>query len=293
MNVWRRTLQIAVALLFIAVPFFNAYGVQWFYGNLLSFKVGGLPLADPLAVAQVGMAAMSFTGDMLLGAGLVVLLAMILGPVFCSWLCPFGLFSELLHTCAAHRKKNPGQTAASPRRPFRKAFYRRWGGFFVKLLLVFAGLALCLLPDPLLFLNQLSLPGWYSRVWQAVALGELTGVFLGLSLLAGVLFTEMIVKRRLWCRYVCPQSVLISLARLLNPRSLRVVFQAGKCTCKKDAPCSRACSLDLEPRSHRLGRQLACTNCGQCIETCAAYGSALSFGVKRSVHRNDEPPPGS
>ena len=283
MKVWRRTLQVAVALLFIAVPFLNKYGVHWFYGNLLSFKVGALPLADPLAVAQVGVASGSFTADMLLGAGLVLLLAMIFGSVFCSWLCPIGLFSELLHTSVTGRSKELGQTSASPLRPSQKVFYYRWGGFFVKILLIFMGLALCLIPEPLLFLNQLSLPGWYSRFWQAVALGELTGVFLGIGLISMVLFTEMILKQRLWCRYLCPQSVLISLARLLSPRSLRVVFQAKKCTCKRDSPCKKACSLGLEPRSRKLEQKLACTNCGQCIETCSAYGKALSFGVKRSA----------
>ncbi|KAF4531304.1 hypothetical protein B566_EDAN019407 [Ephemera danica] len=65
---------------------------------MLSFKAGALPLADPLAVAQVAVATGGFTQDMLLGAGLVLLLAAFCGPVFCSWACPFGLLSELLYT---------------------------------------------------------------------------------------------------------------------------------------------------------------------------------------------------
>ncbi|MDR3357835.1 MAG: 4Fe-4S binding protein [Desulfovibrio sp.] len=40
---------------------------------------------------------------MCMGAGLALLLALLMGPVFCSWLCPYGFFSELAHAPGAKR----------------------------------------------------------------------------------------------------------------------------------------------------------------------------------------------
>jgi ferredoxin-type protein NapH len=34
------------------------------------------------------------TSDLLLGAGIALLLALVLGTVFCSWVCHFGVLSE-------------------------------------------------------------------------------------------------------------------------------------------------------------------------------------------------------
>lgn len=284
---WRRNSQAFAALLFIVLPFANKYGLNLFYGNLLSFKAGIVPLADPLAITQVGILTGSFTSDMLMGAGLVLALALLLGPVFCSWLCPFGLLSELAHRrpvsgpvselvseSGGGRYEKSGQSAS------RKPLGRRGYGVFLKLAIMLTGLFLCLLVASLPFLNQLSLPGWYSRLWQAAALEEYNTIFSALTLIGVVLLLEFILRKRLWCGYLCPQSVLISLARLLAPRSLHIAFQADKCICKGKKPCSQACSLDLEPRSKRLGQKLACTNCGQCVESCARHGRALSFAVR-------------
>lgn len=282
---WRRATQAFVALFFIALPFVNQYGLNFFYGNLLSFKAGTLPLADPLAVAQVGILAGSFTNDMLLGAGLVLALALLLGSVFCSWICPFGLLSELLYKHSVNKwgatlSGRFGESGESRRQSSRKQS-SRWGyGFFFKLAVMLTGLLLCLLVLTVPFLNQFSMPGWFTRLWQAAALEEYDTIFSALALLGFILLLELIWQKRLWCRYLCPQSVMISLARLFTPRSLGIAFAPAKCVCKGKKPCSQACSLNLEPRSNRLGQKLACTNCGQCVESCAQHGKALSFSFK-------------
>ena len=288
---WRRCSQFCIALVFIILPFINSAHLNWAYGNFLAFAFGPVPFADPLAVAQVSAITFSITNAMLLGAGLALLLALFLGSVFCSWVCPFGLLSELQHSAIKANKSAQAQKSLAKEKSAKastvQARQTYWGfGFFIKLSIVITGIALCLLLISEPFMNQLSLPGWYSRIWQAVALQEWATVATGSTVLVLVLLLDFITKKRIWCRYLCPQSVLISLARLCSPKSLGVKFIKEQCSCKGSRPCQTACSLDLLPRANSTWQHLSCTNCGQCITTCSKYGKALSFSFDSAFKKS-------
>ncbi|MDR2574658.1 MAG: 4Fe-4S binding protein [Desulfovibrio sp.] len=260
----RRATQWAVVLLFLGVPLLNATGNHIVSGNLFSFSAGPLTLADPLAVLQACAGALSGTPTMLWAAGLTLLAAAVLGPVFCSWICPYGLFSEL--ACKALRRGRNNTPGARPRLAFH--------AFAVKTGIVCAGfLTIALYPSP--WLNQLSMPGWCTRVPQHVVLYR--EILWGAGLVLSVLTVEVLAGRRLWCRYICPQSVLVCLAGMLLPARLRIRFNPKACTCGKANPCASACSLFLNPRSGGAAQRLQCTNCGDCVNACRKKGNALSF----------------
>lgn len=263
---WRRLVQIGVVLAFIAIPLLNRKEINALAGNFLSFNFAGLPLADPLAALQVMAGTFSTTPSMLIGLGFALLLAALMGPVFCAWICPYGFFSELLH-----RDRASLDTKDVP--PVRG---RSFAG---KALLVLAGLLAVMLFLPTPVLNQLSMPGWYSRVMQQAVLYQnvLWGALLLIFL---VLLAEWVSGRRFWCRYVCPQSVLISLAGLVLPGRFGVRFTRKSCTCPAtDRACLKTCSLHLNPREQNPAQRLQCTNCGDCIDACGKRGGALHFGL--------------
>ena len=92
------------------------------------------------------------------------------------------------------------------------------------------------------------------------------------------LVLELLTGKRLWCRYVCPQSVLLGLSARFFPRAgkgLRIDWQAKRCSCGKDAPCRAACSLGLNPRNVEGPERRDCTMCGDCVKACASKGGAL------------------
>ncbi len=254
---YRRLVQIGTALLMAALPFANAAGFTQVSGNFLSFDLFGLPLADPLASAQAALGGLSTTSSLLIGAGGVLLLALVLGRVFCSWLCPYGLLSELVFSLRG-KVGNTGR-----------------GGGISRPLIAVLGLVCVALFLPAPWLNQLSLPGWYSRAAQHAAF---YGVVLwGALAFPTLLAAEFIAGKRLWCRYLCPQSALLSLMAVV-PAGLRLRFTPKKCTCRKeDRACLAACSLNLNPRAITSMQRLECTNCGDCIDACRARGRALSF----------------
>lgn len=261
---WRRCLQIGLAAGMAVIPWANARGLDWISGNYLALDVLGLPLADPLAVLQVLVSAGDVAARAALGAGLALALAVILGPVFCAYACPYGLLSELVHGLDRRASRDAGRpTDATGRRGFRcKAALTGLG------LAVVAGFGL----PPLL--NLLSMPAYYSRLWQHAALG---GFLWPLAVMPLALLVEWASGARLWCRFVCPQSVLLGLMRRINPWALRLDFTPGRCTCRAgESRCVGACSLGLDPRRVRK-LALACTNCGDCRTACRSLGRALGF----------------
>ena len=258
---WRRFIQICVLVFLVVVPVLNIYRIHVFHGNLLAFNLAGVPFADPLAALQVFVAGSGHSQTMLLGAGLVLLLALVMGTVFCSWICPFGLLSEL-----AHKKGGVTQSRIFP--------------FWIKTGFLVLGLVVGLLFSLGPILNQFSMPGWISRALQHALLYRefLFGVFLA----AAVLAVELLMRRRFWCRYVCPQSVLLSLFSVILPQTLQVRYSRKKCICKaSDRPCMAACSLNLNPRKPVLSQRVECTNCGDCVDACRERGRALSLGLGR------------
>lgn len=297
---WRRPAQWAVLALFAALPWLNRKGFHGVSGTLFSLEAWGLPLADPLAAAQV-LAAGALPGMRLLLGGLLVLaVAVVLGRVFCSWGCPYGLLSELVHARrrkgakTGHGARSAGlsasRTAAADaehtvsQQASRLAFSSAArGGFPVRTGLVAAGLALTALAGAPL-LNQFSLPGEITLQLLALAYpapGAWDWPWVGLALIIALLVAEWRTRTRLWCRYLCPQSVLLSLAARLWPGALAIRRDMRRCTCAaNDRACAGACSLGLDPRIPNRAPRSECTNCGDCATACAARGGALRLGFR-------------
>lgn len=266
LQTFRRTVQIAVLVFLAAVPVLNVKDVHWISGNFFFFDIAGFALADPLAVVQVFLSARAWMWETFVGALAVLAVAALLGQVFCSWACPFGLLSEL-----ANRVR--------PRSGVHgKAIADR--GFWLKFLITVFGLAMIgsLGLPPLM--NLLSMPGWFARFFQQWGWeGAIPAV-----LVAVVLVAEVLLGRRIWCRWACPQSVLLAVMNRAVPVGLHLKYEPAKCSCGKELkPCHGACSLNLDPR-HLSRMDMACNNCGDCVSACADRGRALAWvwGTKRA-----------
>lgn len=267
LHTWRRTIQIGVANAFIIIPWLNHMQISIVYGNFLSFHFYKFPLADPLAVLQVTLKNSYFCADLLIGAGIGLLIAACLGTVFCSWICPFGLLSEWGYALSKRWKPKNHLKETHPRRK----------GFRTRIVFFLIGISGFFLFTTTPVLNQLSLPAWYSRIFQFWF--EQRHLSMAILSLAVIIAVEVATGTRLWCRSVCPQSVLISLAKLLNKRRLQVDFNTDECICNNQtgAACLRACSLGLDPKRLNHWLETECTNCGDCISVCKNRGGALTF----------------
>lgn len=286
LHMLRRSCQSGIFLLFAALPWLNAAGLHLMTGSLFALDFFGIPFADPASAVQamvLGVAAGISPGWRLVaGGGLALLLALLLGRVFCGWLCPYGLLSELAH------RLSRGSRGSAARTGRERQFFASKAGIFILALVVCAVSGYSLL-------TLLSMPGELSlvpmRLWQGltamrvaeqpVASGSLLAVTgLGLLVPAVALLAEILFGKRVWCRYICPQSVMLGLAAWLLPKNwpgLRVGWNPASCTCKGEVPCRAACSLGCEPR-HKAGpSRRDCIMCGDCVKACSRRGGALHW----------------
>lgn len=275
----RRLVQVAALALLAATPWLNRSGFTGMKGSLFAFDFFGCPFADPLGPVQMLLSGMAPGWRLAAGGGAALLLALCLGRVFCSWLCPFGLLSEAVQGL---------RSKAAPPKPAKHGFRSRAA-------VMLAGLTLAaLLGFPLL--NQLSLPGGFSLglITAAAPLSdkailslETRILFFALPFLPVllVLAAEIVTGKRLWCRWVCPQSVLLSLMARL-PLAPRLQRSLSRCTCKNGAhACRAACPLGLDPRNPRSASPLECTNCGACVLACSRVhaGSPAALSLSRGA----------
>ncbi len=243
---WRRTIQIVILLFYIALPLANASGFTAINGTLAALKIGRIDLIEPSSALSAVIAGRHVTRALLLGIAPVVLLALALGPVFCSWICPWGLVSEGI------AKFRISQRWAI--RPWIRLRRIR----LISLAAWFAGSAAFAIPLAGLFsaprvITTLPLEAIFLRMLSPVTAG----------ILVSLLLLEILGPRRIWCRAICPAGGLTNYTR--GGRTLKVVAR-GKCACPAEPKCFMECEWSLDPRL--VGTYDGCTNCMRCIEVC-------------------------
>lgn len=247
---WRRLVQFGVALFYVALPLLHLFDVRVLAGTLASLKIGSFDLTEPASAVAGALASRTFTLTLLMGIAPVVLLALVAGPVFCSWICPWGLISEGVDRL---RSRVIPQT-------WRGETWKltRWPRYALLAMLfaaaVFASLPVVALLSAPRAITSLPLEIIYLRM-----ISPLTAI-----LLLAVLAIEVLAPRRLWCRVLCPVGATMALLR--TPKTLAIRWDESLCACPRVAPCHTGCPWGVDPRKKMTFD--ACTNCMKCVDVC-------------------------
>ena len=285
----RHLLRLATLLLIVALPLLAAYRVahppvgsaaagraavllEGMRGNTWSLQIGALSLSDPLGAVESLVAGKALVSALLLGLALPVLVTVVLGRVFCAWVCPVGFLLEL----GDKLRHGMGRIGLRPR---NIAFWR--GNKYV--LLVVGLIFSAALATPLLsaFYPPALLVGELHR-WAWVFVSGGGGVTWGVLFLLSILLVELFVSRRMWCRYLCPGGALYNL--LGWRRTVRISLPDEKCD--RCGDCVVECGMGLNPMDGLTG--LECDNCLVCVDVCPpdalANVVALAEGKKEGEH---------
>lgn len=177
-------------------------------------------------------------------AALVMILAILFGPVFCGWICPLGTVQEWVGKLGKklfRRKYNH----FIPHKLDQILRYARYG-ILIWVLYVTARSGTLIFQDydPYFALFNF----WSGEVaWTSLAI---LGVTLGLSL-----FIE-----RPWCKYACPYGAVLGITNLFRVFSIK----RAESTCKVDGACSIICPMNIPVDTKKVIRDHQCISCLEC-----------------------------
>jgi polyferredoxin len=264
---------------------------------------------DPLVVLSSLLSGFQFIKGFLWGLAILVL-TLLLGRVFCGFICPLGTIHHAVGSVKP-AQKGARMVAANRKTSSQKVKYFLLilvlvsaiigfnpAGLLDPIALLFRSLALAILPglgagirslfdvmanSDFKILNLLSygaevvvspIFGYDPKAYQ-------TAWFIGLIFLV-ILFLNRI-RPRFWCRVLCPLGALLGLFSRVS--LLRLEKYADKCTdCKL---CIKHCQGAATPQPGRDWETSECLTCFNCFNVCPE--DALTFRFRWTRAFNPKP----
>lgn len=234
--------------------------------------LGVLPLLDPLATIESAVAGRVAIPAAIGGAAILLGVALVMGPVFCGWVCPLGLLLDL--NASVRRRAERGWRRLRRRSGARSRGFPAWRlpGWIRPLALgLSVGLSFALALPVFQLVSPINLLTW----------GVVLGVGGTVTLIAlGALLAAEWVAPRVWCRSLCPLGGLYTLVGARALLRIRIDPEEAGRPCRL---CSRDCPMGIEVMEEHVlaGRSAVddpdCTRCGTCVDGCPRGVLALSF----------------
>lgn len=284
-----KTLRIATPVLAVLVVASGAIG-ELYYGGICTLGIGQFWATCPLGFLERSLAVRSLLPQWP-SAALVVVLVILLGRVFCGWICPPGLLRRLLPAWAVSKAKrgsetgragsasgaggtilrstHGNETAAAGREAAEPAGLR-WESYSAYAILGGTLVASYVLQFPVFcFFCPIGL--FFGALYSVMRFVSADPFGLELVLFPVMLGIELWLLHKHWCRSICPIGALLSILGSLN-RFLLPTFIQDKCLTSKGAACGacrRVCpeGIDLPSIGHGLAAN-SCTKCLECYERC-------------------------
>ena len=275
----------AVRFLIVAVLLIALFA-GWQTGTLCSVGYDAIAYICPLGALETIFGSWAFVPRVLICLAVVVIVALVFGKAFCSWVCPVAPLSDLLRgrkarekdecerTQAAHRVLERWSVTNAAQAEKHKPFRSRVDGRHVVLAGSLASAAVCGFP---VFCLVCPIGLTFA---SAIALYRLIGFnepAIEVLVFPALLVLELTVFRK-WCHRFCPVGALLSLLSRGN-RTFKPHVNASMCARHAGsscAACAQACPEHIDPCADLGDCSLAeCTRCGACVNTCPA--KALSF----------------
>ncbi len=268
---WRWISIIAINLLFFLSFFID---IQFLEGTMNGSRLLGFHLIDPFTALEIFAAEHHVHTNVLIGSlTLAAFYFLVGGKAYCSWVCPYGLLSEIgehIHMKLVH-KKIIKERKFNPNIRF---FF--WAVFLAAATI--DGYLVFEVINPIGILSRFIVYGWsLAIVWVFV-----------------VLFFEIFFSRRMWCKYICPVGTTYNLIGWIS--MTKVKWDMDKCD--HCGACLAACfedhvieftkpKYDKERQEKGIKTQLVvngdCTLCGRCFDVCHTDAYEYDFRLKDLV----------
>ena len=267
----KRTL-IQIISLFVANPMLNnLISGKLYKGQLKNICLPGLncyscPAAAfscPLGALQTILGSIKYTFSFYV-TGFLLLIGLLLGRAVCGYLCPFGLFQELLH-----KIKSPKFNL------WRPLIYVK---YLILLIFVIAIPLISKLGEPA-FCEYICPAGTLEAALPMLAthteyrriIGELFNLKMTILI---VTIIGCVLIYRFFCKLICPLGAIYGLMNRLSIYQL-TVDESACIHCEK---CKKICRMNINPAIEN--NSIECIRCGDCQKVCPK--SAINLNMVTS-----------
>jgi ferredoxin-type protein NapH len=300
----------AIVIVVLAAVILFGYIARLDIGNLSALGVGIIATICPLGAIETTLASLTVIPRALIAVLIVVIFVVILGRVFCAWVCPVPLLQrwfpgykrkkkELADEINAMSAVAETNTEADANREAtvevsanvdvaEEATAKDTASLCGRLRNVKLDSRHVVLGGSLLSAAIFGFPVFclicpvgltfasLLVIYRLFGFGEVTWTIIVFPL---ILVLELVVFRK-WCSKICPLGALMSLIAGAN-RLFRPHIDDSKCLATKGIGCNlcaKACSrenVDLRHPATSQGALSDCTKCGDCADACPT--KAISF----------------
>jgi len=193
-----------------------------------------------------------------------LLLGILVGPVICGWVCPFGSIQEWLGKIGKKLFKKRFNHFV----PEKLDRYLRFTRYILMVLVIvntaISGTLMFQDIDPYYALFNF----WTSEI--AISAYVILGVTVLLSLLV----------ERPWCKYACPYGAVMGLTNLIRIFPVR----RNKNTCISCKKCDVACPMNINVSNANVVRDHQCISCMKCTSDVACpVADTVLFATKAGI----------
>lgn len=230
---WRRLVRLLHALLLLGIPFIKINGQSALRFDIPSLRLyffGNVLWMDEFFIVLVATLFLTF---------LIVFITVVFGRIWCGWLCPQTVISDITgFVDKAYRKGVIYKITA-------------YGAVFLISVIIGASL-IWYFVSPYEFIERL-------MKWQ---LGKVLWGFW--IVLTAILFLNFTLIRRRFCATVCPYAKAQTM--LFDNKTLVIAFDRRRQDeCMDCRACVQVCPVGIDIRK---GANIACINCAECVDKC-------------------------
>ncbi len=230
---WRRLARLLHAVILLGLPFLKIKGqsaLRFDISELRLYFFGTILWMDEFFIVLVATLFLTF---------LIVFITVVFGRIWCGWLCPQTIISDL---------------TGFVDKAYRKGFSYKitsYGATFIISVIIGASL-IWYFVSPYEFFGRL-------MAWQ---LGKVIWGFW--IVLTVILFLNFALIRRRFCATVCPYARAQSV--LFDNKTLIIAFDKRRQDeCMDCRACVQVCPVGIDIRK---GASIACITCAECVDKC-------------------------
>ncbi len=200
---------------------------------------------------------------------IIIVITLIFGAVFCSFVCPLGSIQEWIGKIGKKIFKKRYNTFI-PKKVHNVLKYFRYVSLIAVVVLTYNAASL-------VFLEADPYYAMYHFFTDEVTIGSL--IVLGITLV-GSLFVE-----RPWCKYACPYGAFLGLVGKLSLFKIK----RNETTCTSCTLCNKKCPMNIDIDSKKTVYDAQCNKCLECTDTgiCKPNSLSFSFGKVKEAKNED------